>query len=394
MRLLTLAGIIAVLIAGAATAVAGHAAGEREAIADLRAKTLGLAQLRIQPAVTDALLTGNITAIGEVGAAVRHYVLDNSAARVKIWNREGTIVYSDEPRLIGTHQALQGNELATIRSNTVRSRVSDPSRPENRFERSAGKLLEVDLRIITPNRQPLALEVFYRYSAVESAGGRVWNRFAPFVLGALAALAVVLILIASLLARRLRRRRSVPELETEAETETETEPIALEPFVPEPFVPEPVVPEPFVPEPVVVESLAPYIAEPTAEPDPGTDLVGALSQLVARTNGGGIASTLDTHDVHNMIPPAVAEMLFRATEETLRNHDHSTPVTVRVSDRDHVATLDVFDKAGEGEPAAHPTAGHIDLGALTDLVADAGGRLVVDAAENGGTRVHVEVPLQ
>ena len=34
------------------------------------------------------------------------------------------------------------------------------------------------------------------------------------------------------------------------------------------------------------------------------------------------------------------------------------------------------------------------LRALTDLVADAGGRLLVEAADNGGTRVHVEVPLQ
>ncbi len=381
---LTLAGIIAVLIAGAATAVAGHSAGEREAIVDLRAKTLGLAQLRIQPAVTDALLTGNITAVGEVGAAVRHYVLDNSVARVKIWNRDGTIVYSDEARLIGTHQALQGSELATIQSNAVRSRVSDPSRPENRFERSEGKLLEVDLRIITPNRQPLVLEVFYRYGAVESAGGRVWNRFAPFVLGALVAAAVVLILVASLLARRLRRRSRVPE----------TVPFPQDPISQEPVGPEPIGPEPVGPEPVVAESLAPYIAASAAEPDPGTHLVDALSLLVARTNGDGIASTLDTHDVHNTIPPAVAEMLFRATEETLRNHDRATPVTVRVSDRDHVATLDVIDQAGAGEGAAHPTGGHLDLGALTDLVADAGGRLVVDAAENGGTRVHVEVPLQ
>jgi hypothetical protein len=69
----------------------------------------------------------------------------------------------------------------------------------------------------------------------------------------------------------------------------------------------------------------------------------------------------------------------------LRNHDHTTPVTVRVSDRDHVATLDVTENAGNSR---------VDLRALTDLVADSGGRLVADAAGNGATRVHVEVPLQ
>ncbi len=69
----------------------------------------------------------------------------------------------------------------------------------------------------------------------------------------------------------------------------------------------------------------------------------------------------------------------------MRNHDHNTPVTVRVSDRDNVASLDVIEPGGNG---------HVDLRALTDLVADAGGHLLVDAAENGATRVHVEVPLQ
>jgi hypothetical protein len=57
---------------------------------------------------------------------------------------------------------------------------------------------------------------------------------------------------------------------------------------------------------------------------------------------------------------------------------------VRVSDRDNLATLDV-ENGG---------ASHVDVRALTDLVADSGGRLLVDTAENGRTRVHVEVPLQ
>jgi two-component system, NarL family, sensor kinase len=349
----TVAGVVALLIATAATAVAGHQAGEREAIVDLRAKTSGIAQLRIQPVVTDSLLEGNITAVGDVSYAVRRYLIDDAVARVKIWNESGTIVYSDESRLIGTHQPLSADQLAAIASTRVRSKISDASRPENRFERADGKLLEVELRIKAPNGQPLLLQVFYRYRAVSTEGTHVWNRFAPYALGALVALAVVLITTGCLLARRLGRRPRRPATE------------------------EPVVAEPAVPEPQNVADA------PVAEPDPATEFVRALSRLVAGSNGNGIPSTLDT-DVHNTIPPAIAELLFRATQETLRTHDYTTPVTVRVSDRDHVATLDVFENAG---------ASHVDLRALTDLVADSGGRLVADAAADGATRVHVEVPL-
>ena len=38
--------------------------------------------------------------------------------------------------------------------------------------------------------------------------------------------------------------------------------------------------------------------------------------------------------------------------------------------------------------------GQLDLRALTDIVADADGRLVVDSADNGVRRVHVEVQLK
>jgi hypothetical protein len=357
-----LAGVIAVLIAGVAVTVAGRKAGEREAIVDLRTKALSVAQLRIQPVVTNPLLAGNITAVSEVGAAVRHDVLDRSVVRVKIWNRDGTIVYSDEARLIGAHRALTGDKLAAIGSPRVSSKISDPAEPENRFERGKGKLLEVDLRITAPNGQPLLLQMYYRYGAVSDAGTHVWDRFAPYVFGALLGLTLVLILVAALLAWRLRRRLI-------ART---TEPAAR-------------------------------LVAPSSEPDPATELVGALELLVARMNAGGITTTLDTADLHNAFPPTISVLLYRATQEALRSllpaHEHTAPVSVRVSDRDHVASLDIVDDGGgEHGTAAGNVAngmnGHAGLRALTDLVADAGGRLLVDTADNGGTRVHVEVPLQ
>jgi len=356
-----LAGLLAVLMAGAAVTVAGRKAGEREAIADLRTKSQSLARLHIQPVATDALLTGNITAVHFVDSEVRHYVLDKSIVRVKIWNRDGTIVYSDEERLIGAHRALTVVQLGAIRSNRVGSQISDPSDPENRYERADGKLLQVDLRITTPDQAPLLVEMYYRYGAVSAAGDHVWNRFAPLTLAALLALTVVLVLVAWLLAARMRRRliRATTERAPEPGQLAETQP---------------------------------------AEPDPGTDLVDALSRLVARTNGGGLATTLDTDDVHGALPPAVAMLLYRATQDALRTlpaHKHAKPVIVRVSNRDHLATLDIVDDgAGKRRTAAPNGAnGHSGWRALTDLVAGNGGRLLVESAEKGGTHVHLEVPL-
>ena len=103
-------------------------------------------------------------------------------------------------------------------------------------------------------------------------------------------------------------------------------------------------------------------------------------------------------DLSDPFPPAIAVLLYRATEEALRSlpaHEQAKPVTVRVSGHDHFATLDVVDHGDVERGIAAPESanGHAGVRALTDLVADAGGRLLVEAADNGGTRVHVEVPL-
>ena len=66
-----------------------------------------------------------------------------SVVRVKIWDRSGRIVYSDEPGLIGARYPIAPEELKEFEGTRIDAEVSDLSKPENRFEREFGKLLEV-----------------------------------------------------------------------------------------------------------------------------------------------------------------------------------------------------------------------------------------------------------
>ena len=90
--------------------------------------------------------------------------------------------------------------------------MSDLSKPENHYERSQGKLLEVYLPVETPSGKPLLFEAYYRYSLVSSNGSQLWRSFAPIALGALIALELVQIPLAYSLARRLRQRSEEREL--------------------------------------------------------------------------------------------------------------------------------------------------------------------------------------
>jgi signal transduction histidine kinase len=419
----TLAGVVAVLIVGVATAIASRRVGEREAIVDARTRTLVLAQGRIEPVVTNGLIRGNLTSIRKVGTAVQRYVLDKSLVRVKIWRRDGTIVYSDEIRLIGTRYALAADDLQALDSGLIQAGVTDLSKPENRFERARGKLLEVYLPIRTPNGQRLLFEAYFRYGAVSSAGSRIWRSFAPITLGALLALELVQIPLAWSLARRLRRRQIERErlLQQAIDaSDLERRRIAgdLHDGVVQDLVGvafglggaarrDDITKESaglFEQSADEVRSSIKSLRSLLVEIYPPNlfekGLVEALADLLARANGRGIATALDTEDLHDSVPPAVTGLLYRAAQEALRNvltHAHATSVTVKVSDRDHLAMLDVIDDGvgfDPGSAEAKAEAGHLGLRALTDLFADAGGRLVVDAANGSGTRVHVEVPLQ
>ena len=180
-----LAGVIALTIVGLATAVASRRIGEREAITDARSSTVIQAQGLVQPVLTDDLVTGSKTAIARIDRVVRRDVLDASLVRVKIWDRNGKILYSDEPRLIGEPYELGADERASIDSGAIEAGVSDLAKPENRYERASGKLLEVYLPIRTPSGTTLLFEAYYRYSLVEHIGSRLWRSFAPISLGAL-----------------------------------------------------------------------------------------------------------------------------------------------------------------------------------------------------------------
>ena len=139
-------------------------------------------------------------------AIVRDRILSHDGVvRVKIWKRDGTIIYSDEPRLIGDTYTLGADDLASLSNGETEAETTDLSRPENRFERGEGKLLEVYLPIHAPGGQPLLFETYIRSDFVASESARVWSTLAPVLIGALILLAILQLPLAWSLARRLRR---------------------------------------------------------------------------------------------------------------------------------------------------------------------------------------------
>lgn len=413
------AGLVALIVVALATAWISRDVGTTEAIDEARRITTSTGAAAIEPIVDDGLLAQDPASIARVDSTVRRAVLHDPLVRVKIWNGTGTVLYSDEPRLIGQTYQLDEDDLRVLRDGVADAGVSDLSQPENRYEEPATKLLEVYSRIAAPDGTPLLFEAYFRYSGVADAGRRVWLRFAPWSLGALVLLAVLQLPLATSLARRLRRNQQQREdlLQSAIDaTDAERRRIAADLHD------------------GVVQDLAGVTfslgaAARTAEGGGGDGaeirqaadrvrdairslrsllveiyppnlyeegLGAALSDLMARLDPRGIETSLVIDADVSRLDLEVVQLLYRAAQEALRNvvaHADAARVDVTVTDADGTVALEVSDDGrGLDTEQMAATDGHFGLKSLAGLAAAMGATLTVDSDPGRGTTVCLEVP--
>ena len=153
----------------------------------------------------DGVLTGDPEALARIDDVVQGQILGESVVRVKIWARDGTILYSDEPRLIGQRFALGEEEAELFETGGSDAELSDLAEPENRFERQEGKLLEAHTVIRTPDGTQVLFEIYQRFSSINASASRILGTLAPPMVAGLLVLLLFQVPLAWSLARRLQR---------------------------------------------------------------------------------------------------------------------------------------------------------------------------------------------
>lgn len=416
-----LAGFAVVVLFLAGSLLALQRIGRAEAVRDARQFAVLSGQGIVEPALRDGVLEGDAGAIAALDRVVQERVLGERVVRVKVWTRDGRVVYSDEARLIGTRFPLEESRLEVLETGSARSGLSDLDGSENRFERGLGDLYEVYLPVRAPDGTPLLFETYQRASAVEAIGRRIWVPFAVLVLACLLLLWLVQIPLAHRLARRLERsqheRERLLERSLEASAD-ERRRIAADLHD------------------GVVQGLAgiSYSLSAAAErvgSRPGEEtraalddaagatretirqlrsllveihppnlraagLEAALRDAASRLSASGVDVTLDVVD--DRLPDGVEALVYRAASEALRNverHAGASRVRVGVSATDTTARLEVVDDGVGFTPEQRDSShaqGHVGLELLEELATRAGGRLVVTSRPGGGTSVVLEVP--
>jgi two-component system, NarL family, sensor kinase len=415
-----LSGLLAVVIVALVAAVLFDHEATSEALRDAENTTQVTGNGIIAPALTPAFLAGRPAALRRMNAIVHRRVLLAPVVRVKIWRSDGTILYSDESRLIGERYHLGDEEQTARRGRSIDAEVSDLQRPENRFERGFHSLREVYMGI-TPaaGGAPVLFEEYLRDSSISRTRSRIFNEFAPVFVGAFVLLAIVQLPLASSLGRRLRRgQRDREKLLRQAITASETERRRIARDLHD----------------GVVQDLAAVsytLSTAGSELDPGATraraaiddagahvrqsirqlrsllvelyppslhrqgLHRALLDVLASFEPDGVETSLQ-FDAAVDLDEGHEALVYRAVQEALRNvaaHANASAVRVSVTaERTSDAVLVVVADNGDGFDLVDDDRPRFGLRMLEDLASHSGGRLELDSRTGQGTTVRLTVP--
>ncbi|MEZ5261637.1 MAG: sensor histidine kinase [Acidimicrobiia bacterium] len=418
-----LAGLPVLAAAIVVTAVASVRIGTELGIDDARRVTFVAGRVIEEQAVTDALLDGDPIAVDRINRAVNSYVVRGSLVRVKIWSADGTILYSNEPRLIGERFALDDEDLAVL-NNTIDhsngvAEVSDLTKPENRFE-PGDRLLEVYDRIQTPDGTPLLFETYFLYDGVSATGRDLWRQFGPIAVGVLLVLEMVQIPFAWSMARKLRtsqqqrerllqhaidssdaeRRRIASDLHDGVVQDLTGVSLSLAAAARQPngAANSELLADTGEQIRDAVKSLRSLLVDIYPPNLHQEGLETALTDLLAGLHNRGIGSRLDVDPACGDLQPEAVSLLYRCAQETLRNvvaHADARQVEVVVRCGASEVALTVEDDGRGFDPDELENRlrrGHVGLKALSGLIHDAGGRLQVRSEVGQGTFVEAVLP--
>jgi two-component system, NarL family, sensor kinase len=411
--------VVLVLIVGGL--VVSRELARREALADARSSTDLLATTVIEPALTRPLLAGDPQAQAALTSVLEQRVLNDALVRIKIWTPSGRIVYSDEPRLIGSTYPLGAEERAALANHSTNAELSDASRPENRFETGLGPLLEVYRPVASTSGEPLLFETYSRYDVVAARGSSLWRTFAPIIVGVAVLLLLVQVPLAWWMVRRLResqadrevllrraldasddeRRRIAGNLHDGVVQDLAGASLALsgaaEAAARDADSSAPLLRQAAAAVREAIGGLRSVLFEIYPPNLRSTGLTSALSDLAAPMAARGLQ--VDVRVAANVTMSDAGEaLLFRVAQEGLRNvvkHARATRVVIDVRQRSDGVVMTMHDNGVGCDPRAvvsAPEPGHVGLPWLGDLAASAGAQLALASAPGDGTTLRLTVP--
>jgi signal transduction histidine kinase len=411
------AAVIVVIAVAFATDALSRRAAEREAVTDARALTEVLAHSVAEPMIPDGLVDADEIAATIFDDRVRDRLMVSQVKRIKVWNADGVVVWSDQAELVGQSFSLSEDARAVLAGGGSSADLSNLRDPENRFEVNDDGLLEVYTRIENDHGIPMLFEVYYSAAQLEESSETVFAAFRPITLGGPLLLGLLTAPLLWMLTRRVarsaearerllrnavdaseaERRRIARDLHEGVVHNLATASLALAAESADPSTPPQVARRlRTVDEGIrgTVQSLRSLVLEIYPPNLAAGGLADALDELVVPASASGLDVRVRVDDVTGVSDDAVA-LVWRAAQEAVRNatrHARGSRIDVSVLRHDRRVSLRVADDGVGFVPGAFSHQGRFGLRSLQDLAVEAGGRLDVETGPGRGTTVLLEVP--
>src|SRR3954452_5563504 len=415
------AGSVVVLLAlGLASFVVARDLARDTALKEARVRGAAFARGVGEPLVNSGVRAGDPKQMSRLNEVLRNRLVDGSIVHIKVWDRDGRVLWADEKGLPGRVFPLDPAVAALFGTNHVIAETSNLTDDENVLERGEAPLVEVYTGVRDADGIPLVFESYWSTDRVEADRREILSRLAPISLGSLLLLEMAMLPLAISLARRidrakaqesrmlqhavsgadLERRRivrnlhdgliqdlaglgyAIPLLASKLPKTQDSEPArrALDDLA------------------VAVERDVASLRKLITDVYPTNLQRGGLQDAVDLLLRSATASGLTvTTDIDSGVEESlmVTQLAFRIIREGLRNvveHAQAKKASIVVARDGTDVVVSVIDD-GRG---AHPESarnGHLGLKLLSDMTREVGGRMEVWSRDGRGTTLQARFPV-
>jgi signal transduction histidine kinase len=411
-------GVVVLAVIAFGAVLASRIVARAEALRDAERVTDRLAHLVVGP-----LLVGTLAedpgARDQLDLAIYNRLGDGSISEVNVWRRDGTIVYADQARIIGTQKAPPAEVVAAIDRGTVSSELQDSD--EAGVLPGDERFVEVYVPLALADGSRYAFEAYFSSARVDSQAASLVGTLVALAVVPLVVLQLVQLPIALSLARRVRRQEAERvRLLQRALSSSDKERAKIAADLHDGVVQDlagagyalaalrtSVAPE----RRGVADTVAGAVRSAVDElrhlmvdiypPDlSGPGLAVAVEGLVRPLRERNVDVLVDVAPLPTMDPETAAS-IYRVARESLMNvSKHSGASHVQVvlevlGPEQEAVRLRVCDD-GVGIPAAEADRqhdGHFGIRMLSDRLMDLGGRFSVMPGPAGGTVAEAVLPL-
>jgi len=411
----SLAGSLILVLGGY---LLGARLAERQVVSDAQRFSALLAHGLVGPRLTPGLLAGDPKAREELDSLIHQRLVPRtSLRRVKIWSRQGRVLYSDDPREIGRVHTLTPPQLAALRTGKTVAEVSDLSREEHVYERKLGpRLLETYTGLRGEDGQPFLFEMYMSYDQIREQRGAVFRTLTELGLAGFLLFVGFQLALGRMNLRWVRRKQKELDQHASVVSDRARQRMArdihdgtLQDLIGTSYVVNGALQ-------AIRDRQLPAeerLLERAADSVRGSiqSLRSVMIEVYPRTihERGLTAALIDlaqplrTRGVHvdvqvavdASVSPQSHQALYRVAQEALRNvmqHAQAGAVHIRVGQSGDYVLMDIVDD-GIGMPPgpiASPD-GHLGLSVLTDTVVERHGCLEIRSAPGKGTHIRMEI---